>query len=77
LIFVVVLGEANLTFEDIMKVRVGDIIPLQVADSIQAFVNEIPVMECKYGVFNDQYSIKVEKMLSTSFTEAENGDHHG
>lgn len=74
---VVVLGEANLTFEDIMKVRVGDIIPLQVADSIQAFVNEIPVMECKYGVFNDQYSIKVEKMLSTSFTEAEKGDHHG
>ena len=74
---VVVLGEANLTFEDIMKVRVGDIIPLHVADNIQAYVNDVPVMECKYGVFNDQYSIKVEKMLSTSYTEPNNGDNHG
>lgn len=74
---VAVLGEARLTFEDVMKVRVGDIIPLHVADSIQAYVNDVPVMECKYGVFNDQYSIKVEKMLSTSFTEPETGGKHG
>ena len=74
---VAILGQANLTVEDIMKMRVGDIIPLQVAESIQAFVNDVPVMECKYGVFNDQYSIKVDKMLSTSFTEAENGGNHG
>ena len=66
---VAILGHANLTFEDLMKIRTGDIIPLQVTENIQAFVNDVPVMECKYGVFNDQYSIKVEKMLSTSFTD--------
>ena len=74
---VAVLGQARLTVEDLMKVRVGDIIPLQVDENITATVNEIPVMECKYGIFNDQYSIKVEKMLSTSFTEPNNGDNHG
>ena len=74
---VAVLGQARLTVEDLMKVRVGDIIPLQVDESITATVNEIPVMECKYGIFNDQYSIKVEKMLSTSFTEPNNGGNHG
>lgn len=74
---VAVLGQARLTVEDLMKVRVGDIIPLQVDENITATVNEIPVMECKYGIFNDQYSIKVEKMLSTSFTEPNNGGNHG
>ncbi len=74
---VAVLGQSKLTFEDVMKIKIGDIIPLQVNESIIATVNEVPVMECKYGIFNDQYSIKVERMLSTSFTEASKGDKHG
>jgi len=71
---VAILGHAKLTVEDVMKIRIGDIIPLQVEDSIQATVNEIPVMECKYGIFNDQYSIKVEQMLSSSINEKIKGD---
>ena len=71
---VAILGHAKLTVEDVMKIRIGDIIPLQVEDSIQATVNEIPVMECKYGIFNDQYSIKVEQMLSSSINEPIKGD---
>lgn len=66
---VAVLGQAKLTVEDLMKIRIGDIIPLQVEDNIQATVNDVPVMECKYGIFNDQYSIKVEQMLSSSIIE--------
>jgi flagellar motor switch protein FliM len=73
---VAVLGQAKLTVADVMKSRVGDIIPLQVEDNIQAYVDGVPVMECKYGVFNDQYSIKVEKMLSSIFNESNNGDQH-
>jgi len=74
---VAILGQAKLTFEDVMKIKIGDIIPLQVNESIIATVNEVPVMECKYGIFNDQYSIKVERMLSTSITETKKGDKHG
>jgi flagellar motor switch protein FliM len=73
---VAVLGQADLTVEELMKVRVGDIIPLQIADNIEAFVNDVPVMECKYGIFNNQYSIKVEKMLSSSTSESSNGGKH-
>jgi flagellar motor switch protein FliM len=73
---VAVLGHSNLTFEDLMKVHVGDIIPLVVQDNIQATVNDVPVMECKYGVFNNQYSIKVEKMLSSEVTQVKNGGNH-
>jgi len=70
---VAVLGHAKLTVEDLMKIRIGDIIPLQVEDNIEATVNDVPVMECKYGIFNDQYSIKVEQMLSTAINEPNKG----
>jgi flagellar motor switch protein FliM len=73
---VAVLGHASLTVEELMKVRVGDILPLVVADNVQALVNDVPVMECKYGVFNNQYSIKVEKMLSNVNEESNNGGNH-
>ena len=71
---VAILGHAKLTVEDLMKIRIGDIIPLQVEDNIQATVNNVPVMDCKYGIFNDQYSIKVEQMLSSSINEPIKGD---
>jgi flagellar motor switch protein FliM len=73
---VAVLGQSRMTVEDLMKVRVGDIIPLHIAENITATVNDVPVMECKYGIFNDQYSIKVEKMLSTSNPDQNNGGKH-
>ncbi len=66
---VAILGQTKLTVEELMKVKVGDIIPLQVTENIIATVKDVPVMECKYGVFNNQYAVKVEKMLSESIAE--------
>ena len=60
------LGGADMTFEHVLKMRVGDVIPLDVAEYIVAMVDCVPVMECKYGVFNNQYALKVEKMLSNN-----------
>jgi len=28
----------------------------------------VPVMECRYGLFNGQYALKVEKMLASAAT---------
>ena len=63
---VAVLGHANVTVDHILKMQVGDIIPLEVGDNITALVDNIPVMECKYGVFNSQYALKVEQLLASS-----------
>ncbi|HXU92920.1 MAG TPA: flagellar motor switch protein FliM [Gallionella sp.] len=67
---VAMLGNANVTLEQVLKMRAGDVIPLEVGETITASVDGIPVMECKYGVFNSQYALRVEKMLSTN--EGEN-----
>jgi len=60
------LGTANMSLGDILNLRVGDIIPLSVPEILSAKVDGTPVMDCRYGIFNDQYSLKVEKLLSSS-----------
>jgi flagellar motor switch protein FliM len=45
---------------------------------ISAKVDGTPVMECKYGVFNGQYALRVEKLISSSVQEvAAQGENHG
>jgi flagellar motor switch protein FliM len=63
---VATLGQAEIHMEQVLKMRVGDIIPLDVDENIVATVDGVPVMECKYGSFNNQYALRVERMLSTS-----------
>ena len=60
------LGQASVTLEQVLKMRSGDIVPLEVDENITASVDGVPVMECKYGAFNNQYALRVEKMLSTN-----------
>ncbi|MFA6970884.1 MAG: flagellar motor switch protein FliM [Gallionella sp.] len=64
------LGMANITLEKVLKMRSGDVIPLEVNENITASVDGVPVMECKYGVFNNQYALKIVKMLTTNEGES-------
>jgi flagellar motor switch protein FliM len=63
---VAVLGNGRATFDEILNMKVGDIIPLTVPEVIQATVDGVPVMDCTYGVLNGQYALKVEKLLANS-----------
>lgn len=64
------LGQADITLEKVLKMRSGDVITLDVADNITASVDGVPIMECKYGVFNNQYALKIVKMLTNSEGES-------
>ena len=61
-----VLGRSAVTFNQILKMRAGDVIALDIPESINATVDGVPVMDCHYGLFNGQYALKVEKMLAGS-----------
>lgn len=71
------LGVTKVTLGDILNMKVGDIIPLQVPDIVSAKVDGTPVMECKYGVFNGQYALRVDKMLGSSVNEIAHESLHG
>ncbi len=58
------LGETKVTFEQILGMQVGDVIPIEIPESVTAKVDNVPVMECRYGIINGQYALKVNSMLS-------------
>ncbi len=66
---VATLGYGRASFDDILNMKVGDIIPLTVSEQIEATVDGVPVMECTYGVLNGQYALKVEKLLANADTK--------
>jgi flagellar motor switch protein FliM len=63
---VATLGHGRASFDEILNMKVGDIIPLTVPEQIQATVDGVPVMDCTYGVLNGQYALKVEKLLANA-----------
>jgi len=65
-----VLGHARVTLRDIVNMRAGDVIPLQVSELLTAEVDGVPVLECRYGTQNRQYAMKVERFLGPEETDA-------
>lgn len=59
------LSEASLTVRELLEMKVGDVIALDIPDAITAQVEGVPVLECGYGVHNGQYALKVKKFLTT------------
>ncbi|MDO9467100.1 MAG: flagellar motor switch protein FliM [Thiobacillus sp.] len=68
------LGTAAVSLRDIVDLKVGDIIPLDIPKTIEAKVDSVPVMECAYGKFNGQYTLRVEKLLAASSADMHTGD---
>ncbi|MFZ5509942.1 MAG: flagellar motor switch protein FliM [Pseudomonadota bacterium] len=60
---VATLGGTDITLGEILRMKVGDVIPLHIEDTIVAAVDHVPVMECRYGIQNGQYALKVERFL--------------
>ena len=47
----------------LLKLQVGDVLPIEIPESIVATVNGVPVMECGYGTSNNHYALQVQKMI--------------
>ncbi len=70
------LGTAEVSLRDLVEMKVGDIIPIDIPKTVEAKVDGVPVMECSYGKFNGQYTLRVERMLSHSAADANAGEHN-
>ncbi|MFN3987475.1 MAG: flagellar motor switch protein FliM [Rhodocyclaceae bacterium] len=64
------LGTARVTLRDIVNMRVGDVIPINVPDNVVAEVDGIPVLETQYGVRNRRYAIKVLRSIAERDADA-------
>ncbi len=71
------LAKTKMHLGDVLNMKVGDVIPLNIAEAIEAQVDGVPVMLCKYGMFNGQYALRVEKLLRSNSTEYIKGEPYG
>jgi len=60
------LTHAEMTVRELLAMKVGDVVAINIPDSITANVEGVPVLECGYGVHNGQYALKVKKILHTA-----------
>jgi flagellar motor switch protein FliM len=61
----------------VLNMKAGDVIPLRINEEIEGKVDGVPVMSCKYGLFNGQYALRVEKLLRANSTEYIKGENNG
>lgn len=59
------LGSSKITLGQILKLKAGDVIPLNIQEKIEATVDNVPLMECTYGQQNGQYALKVERFIAS------------
>ncbi len=60
------LAEITSDFLQILNMQVGDVLPLNLPETVVAKVDGVPVMECGYGIFNGQYALRVQRMISAA-----------
>ena len=47
----------------LLKLQVGDVLPVEIPETIVATVNGVPVMQCGYGTSNNRYALRVQQMI--------------
>ena len=60
---------SRITLGQVMKLKVGDVMPVAIGETIRPTVNGVPVLECRYGLRNGQYALKVERFLALEKAE--------
>lgn len=58
------LARIPLRVSQLLGMKVGDVIGFDPPEAVTAQVDGIPIFECRYGVLNRQYAIKVERVLA-------------
>jgi flagellar motor switch protein FliM len=62
----------ELTLRDVMNMRVDDIIPIDLPETVDLKVDHVPIIRCSYGKLSGQYALRVETLLHNSAVEREN-----
>lgn len=71
------LANTQIPLQDILQMKVGDVIPIDIKPVITAEVDGMPLFNCKYGTLNGNYSIRVEEILAVNQSDNLLGDVHG
>jgi len=57
------LGHSHVTLRQIMGLKQGDVISLEVPEAVVAQVDGVPLFKCHYGQKNGQLALKIDRVL--------------
>lgn len=58
------LAHIDTTVARLLKLKPGDVLPIDIDPVIIANIDGVPIMECGYGTHNSRYALRVQKMLA-------------
>ena len=61
---VATLAGTTVSLGQVVGFKAGDVIPIEIGDTVQARVDGVPVMETRYGIQNGQYALKIQRFLA-------------
>jgi flagellar motor switch protein FliM len=71
------LVETPVTVQQLINLKVGDMIGVDIPPTVQATIDGVPIFECTYGARNGQHAIRIERALRASADDIASGDIHG
>lgn len=57
-------AQFNLAISDLLKMREGDFIPLELPETVEATIDGVPIFDGSYGISNNRYALKIDKILA-------------
>jgi len=60
------LAQATITVGQLMKLKAGDFIGLPLKEVVPVKIDQVPVMEARFGTVNNRTAIRIERMLKYS-----------
>jgi flagellar motor switch protein FliM len=69
------LGTANATVADLLTLKAGDFIELDLRETLLTKVDNVPVFDCRYGTVNNRYAIRINEFLTAPEPGASGGSN--
>lgn len=74
---VVQLASRMIRVDELIGIQKGDVIPIEIPDMVTATVDDIPVLEARYGMHQGHYALKVERVINRFEDEPRKEKEHG
>jgi flagellar motor switch protein FliM len=62
--------EIDINVRRLVRLKAGDILPIDIPQTVQATVDGVPLMHCEYGLIDGQYALRVNSMLDPYESDA-------
>ena len=70
------LARQPITLSQVLNMRRGDVIDIDITPNLTAEVDGVPIFDCRYGVLNGHYAVKVEKIVAITQQDNHPGEQH-